>query len=309
MYEDFSFKYSPVDFKDVLILIFDDNSVAEQKDQLRDLCKKYDNIKWINPEVSSLSVSPIITSFNRADKYLTDNHIDVDWLLFFENDVFPFQETFWNDLDSYLDKSFLNEKVGFIGFSNYQNYSVGPKRIFDNCLLGRGNLINGILRPPYNGWYKNLSEDYYKEDYFVIESPNWQSVCVNRKLFRENVDFDRNFSHRLFSVDDAAHQFMLKNIFTVCAPNLAVYHDKFELKDKVKLLSVDGNYIRSDLAHNAFKDKWGYGWGYRNKALRNQFESTASWWSDKKDMYDNSIQKKLFNMHIDDGPKRIEDFE
>ncbi len=30
---------------------------------------------------------------------------------------------------------------------------------------------------------------------------------------------------------------------------------------------------------------------------------------DNSNFYDNTIQLKLFNMHINDGPKKIEDFE
>ena len=37
-------------------------------------------------------------------------------------------------------------------------------------IMGRGNLEKGILEPPYAGWYKFLPDEYYKEDYFVINS-------------------------------------------------------------------------------------------------------------------------------------------
>ena len=45
-----------------------------------------------------------------------------------------------------------------------------------------------------------------------------------------------------------------------------------------------------------------WSWGYRNKDLRNQFNSSFPKYIDK-------IQDKLFNMNVNDGPKRIEDFE
>ena len=47
---------------------------------------------------------------------------------------------------------------------------------------------------------------------------------------------------------------------------------------------------------------------YRNTSLRNQFESNLAFWNDRKEMYDNSIQKSLFEMNVIDGPKKIEDF-
>ncbi len=48
MFEEFLFKYSPVDFEEVKILIFDDNSLPKHKELLKNLCKKYNNIIWIN---------------------------------------------------------------------------------------------------------------------------------------------------------------------------------------------------------------------------------------------------------------------
>ena len=46
----------------------------------------------------------MVTSFKCVDEYLTENKIDVDWILFFENDCFPFQKDFWNRFDETLEK-------------------------------------------------------------------------------------------------------------------------------------------------------------------------------------------------------------
>ena len=58
MFEEFLFKYSPVDFKKVKILIFDDNSLPKQQGLLKELCKKHSNIVWINPKVKNNSKTP-----------------------------------------------------------------------------------------------------------------------------------------------------------------------------------------------------------------------------------------------------------
>ena len=83
MIEEFTFKNSPVNFNKVKILIFDDNSVQEQKDKLKSLCDKYKNIDWINPNVTSDTLNPVVSSFKCVDDYLIKNKIDVDWILFF----------------------------------------------------------------------------------------------------------------------------------------------------------------------------------------------------------------------------------
>ena len=302
MFEEFSFKYSSTDFSKVDILVFDDNSVSEQKEKLRDLCKKYENITWINPDVDSDIDNPVVSSFKCTDEYLTENNIDVNWILFFENDVFPFQSNFWEELNKTIDEhDFIEETIGSFGFSSYQDFKSGIKRTSGNPTVGRGCLLDGILEPPYSGWYKDLPDEYYTTDYFVVEVPNWQSVCMNRKLFRENIEIDLEHKHRLLSVDSVAHQFMYKGIFNIVFPNLSVYHDSGELKVDINL-KIDDGYSRSNNSHEIFKRTWGWSWGYRNTNLRSEFNLTFPKYVDK-------IQDKLFNMNVKDGPKRIEDFE
>jgi len=302
MFEEFSFKYSSVDFSKVDILIFDDNSIPEQKEKLEELCDKYSNIKWINPDVNLDTNNAVVSSFECADNYLLKNNIDVNWILFFENDVFPFQSNFWEELNKTIEEhDFIHDRVGLFGFSSYQNFKSGTKRTSGNPTIGRGCLLDGILDPPHSGWYKDLPDEYYTTDYFVVEVPNWQSVCVNRKLFRENIEIDLEHSHRLLSVDSVSHQFMYKGFFNLVFPKLAVYHDSGELKDDINL-TIDNSYSRSNNSHEIFKKTWGWSWGYRNGDLRNQFNSSFPKYIDK-------IQDTLFNMNVKDGPKRIEDFE
>jgi hypothetical protein len=306
MFEEFIFKYSLADYNQVKILVYDDNSIPEQKELLKKLCAKYNNIEWINPQVNKDSPSPIFSAFKTADEYLLNQKYSPNWMLFFENDCFPFQENFWKELNNILiEYNWLENKVGLFGFSNFQKYNQG-KQIYSlgNPVPGRGNLLKGILQPPHSGWYQNLSQEYYKTDYFVLEVPNWQSVCINRKLFREKISVDTEYKGRLLNTDDIAHQFMLHNIFNICFPNLAVYHDSGELKSNVNLIN-DIKYSRSNNVHKVFEDRWGWKWGKRNIHLRYQFEQVLK----NSNFYNNTIQEKLFQMHINDGPKSIIDFE
>ncbi len=306
MFEEFTFKHSPANFNEIDILIYDDNSIPEQQNKLKELCLKYPNIKWINPEVNKDASAPIFSAFKAADEYLLNLKNRPNWMLFFENDCFPFQKNFWERLNNTIIKhNFLKEKVGLFGFSNFQAYNQGqPVYSSGNPVPGRGNLLKGILNPPHSGWYQNLPKEYYKSDYFVVEVPNWQSVCVNRKLFREKISTDVEYQGRLLNTDDIAHQFMLYNKFNICFPKLFVYHDSGELKSKINLLD-NKNYSRSNNVHEVFQDRWGWKWGKRNTHLRYQFENVM----ENSDFYENTIQQKLFNTHINDGPKKIEDFE
>ena len=73
------------------------------------------------------------------------------------------------------------------------------------------------------------------------------------------------------------------------------------MKKNINLKS-DSNYSRGDVSHRVFKDTWGWSWGFRNQNLRQEFNMNFN-------LYTNSIQSKMFNMKVSDGPKRIEDFE
>ena len=302
MLEQFAFKHSPANFDDVDILVFDDNSIDEQKDKLRDLCEKYKNIKWINPDVSKNSVAPNLTVFEKCNEYLYKNEIDVNWMLFFENDVFPFQSDFWSEINKVIKNyDFLQDKVGSFGFSSYQKFDEGVMKTSGSPTMGRGCLLNGILNKPHSGWYKDLSDDWYDTDYFVVESVNWQSICVNRKLFNKYIKIDDRYDNRLLNFDDLAHQFMFEGFFNIVFPKISVYHDSGQLKEGINL-TIDNSYSRSNNSHEVFKDRWKWSWGYRNSDLRNQFNLSFP-------KYVNKIQSKLFDMNVKEGPKRIEDFE
>ncbi len=306
MFEEFIFKYSLADYNQVKILVYDDNSIPKQKELLKKLCAKYNNIEWINPQVNKDSPAPIFSTFKIADEYLKNQKYSPNWMLFFENDCFPFQENFWDELNLTINKhEFLKEKVGLFGFNNFQRFNNGKKTLENgNPVPGRGCLLKGILKTPHLGWYKNLSNEWYRSDYFVLEVPNWQAVCVNRELFRNKISLNTEYKGRLLNTDDIAHQFMIYNIFNICFPKLSVYHDSGELKRNINLIS-DSSYSRSTNVHKVFEDRWGWKWGKRNLHLRQQFKNVL----DNSNFYDNTIQLKLFNMHINEGPKKISDFE
>ena len=306
MFEKFAFKYSPVDFSKVNILVYDDNSIPEQQNILKNLCKKYSNIKWINPNVSKNAKMPNTTCIKVCDEYLTNNNININWILFLENDVFPFQENFWDLLnDKIKNNTWLNKKVGSFGFSSYQYYSKGIQQGPGNPVPGRGNLVNNILESPHGGWYKDLPLKYYNNDYFVIEVPNWQSICVNRNLFRKYIRIDERYDNRILNHDDMAHQFMLYGLYNICFPKLAVCHDgDNKLKEDIKIIN-DKSYSRSNKCHDIFEERWGWRWGKRNTNLRNQFSNILN----NSDFYSNTLQEKLFQTHINEGPKTIKDFE
>ena len=310
MFEGCVYKYSKANFDDVLVLNVDIDSTDEWKKKGKETCDRL-GIHYVNKDSDHyISNQRMIGA---VDKYLTENNIDVDWILTFQHDTVPILPYFWEYFDSFLRKneSFLLNKVGMIGANSYQNYNRALQQVHSNDIFikrkentntARGNLVNGILNPPYNGWYTKLPNDYYKVEYFVVESPNWQSVAFNRKLFRENIIVDDIFRYDLWS-DDIAHQFMLKGYINIAMTNLMVCHDH-ALKQGIEIYT-DQTFIRNQSSHDRFIQKYGWDWGYRNKQLRQHFENKLEGnWGDEPEesMYKNSVQKILFNLDINYGP-------
>ena len=150
MIEEYIFKHSPCDYSKVDILIYDDDSSEEQIQKLKDLVSKYKNIEWINENQES-KPNPVLSSFQIADDYLSKVNKNVDWILFFENDVFAFKNNFWDVLNENLKENKFLEQVGFIGFSSYQNYTQGIKRTNGSPTIGRGCILDEILNTPHSG--------------------------------------------------------------------------------------------------------------------------------------------------------------
>ena len=75
-------------------------------------------------------------------------------------------------------------------------------------------------------------------------------------------------------------------------------------KEDIKIIN-DKSYSRSNKCHDIFEERWGWRWGKRNTNLRNQFSNILN----NSDFYKNTVQEKLFQTHINEGPKIIKDFE
>ena len=286
--ENLLFEKSAANFNDILMLNVDANSNKKQLAISDKVCKK-NNIHWINKE-DLISGIPMQNNIKLADDWLTNNNIDVDWILHFDTDCYPTIENFWEKLDYYLEKySSFKETVGMFGFR------------VQGSKFGRGCLLQEILDQPYEGWYKadSITQlEYEKPDYFVAEVPNWCAAGINRELFRKHIDIDNNYNLNLWG-DDVAYQFMAKGIYNIILPHLHVHHDingKKQLEYQESFESHD--LYSTDKEHKIFRDKWKFWWGVRNKNLRQEFNE--AW-----EFYSGTIQEKSMS----DGPKTIADIE
>ena len=309
MFKDCQYKYTRANHNDVVVLNVDINSTTENKENGKQICKDL-GIHFVNPNKNYTSCQESVSA---ADEYLIENDINVEWILCFQHDVIPMESNFWDRLDEHLELvEEHKDKVGMFCPNSIMDYNIAKETINSENVIerrktgtrtGRGNLQEGILNPPYSGWYKALPDEYYLQDYFVVESPYWTCVGFNRKLFRENIEVDTDFEFELWP-DDIAHQFLKKGFIHIAFPDLMVCHDHILKQDiKVNTINRDSDKDHGDFCKEQMKflDKHHFRWGVRNSELRKQF------WN-AKDKYKDTIQRKLFFMDINDGPRKIEDF-
>ena len=309
------YKYSKANWDDVLVLNTDlDSTTDNLKDGIK-VCEEL-GIKHIG------SVGCTQGAIKLADEYLTENNIDVNWIMYFEHDVVPLQEDFWDRVDEAIESiDGIDDKVGMFGANSVLyvspdgttdgggSYDYGLKMLgesdFDRRKNGtasaRGNLVNGIHEWPHAGWYRILPDEYYKTDYYVVEVPNWTCSAFNRKVFRESIVVDEKFIFNLWA-DDLAHQYLYAGYINISFNDLMVAHDlNFSKPINIHSPSDMEWKRKAGNPHERFIEKWGWDWGVRNRNVRTEFNMSFTKYIDK-------LQNELFMTELSDGPKKIEDF-
>ncbi len=306
MLEECIYKFTRANFKDVLVINVDMNSLPENLDEGMKICNRLD-IKMVDKQAESYQ-----EGLKVADDYLSENKINVNWIMCPQHDVIPLKSSFWNDLQETID-NIDNEKVGMIGANCFMNYNkalngIQVDGIFeaiklsnDRVRIGRGMLSKNILKDPYGGWYMDLPDEYYKSKYFAVESPYWTCFIINRKLFKKYIKIDSEFIFELWP-DDLAYQFLSYGIVNISVPKLFVCHDH-SLKEGIKIKAGHLVEPRGDFnsSHMRFWEKWGFRWGRRNPDVRKQFEEVS-----KTILSKNALQRKFFDVDINDGPLDID---
>jgi len=306
MFNECLYRYSKADWDDVLILNVDTNSTSADKQKGMSICNDL-GIKFINPDYNVNSCQEAITE---ADNFLLDNNIDVDWILYFEHDVVPIESNFWTKLDNCLEHiSDHKDKISMFGANCYQYVKYDKAleltqkdditKYQTGTAIGRGCLEQGLLSS--GCWYKNLPDTYFSKKYFVVESPNWTCTGFNRKLFRKYIQPDSIMKFELWP-DDIAHQFMKNDCFNIAFPELLVCHDHDMKPKSCQSISRSDKYNTDHgPEHLRFIEKHGWRWGHRQYSGEHKFEKVL-------DRYKDTLQEKLFNEKISNGPKTIEDY-
>ena len=99
MFDGCQYKYSRANHDEVVVVNVDINSTEENKQDGIKTCERL-GIHFVNPDFELTSTQQSVLE---ADKYLTKNNIDVDWIVCFQHDVIPMESNFWDNLDKHLE--------------------------------------------------------------------------------------------------------------------------------------------------------------------------------------------------------------
>lgn len=294
LFNDMFFKWSKCNFDNVLMLNVDIESTEEQKRIGKQICKNY-GIVDINMDDDPLRVS-VPRTLEKAFDYIEENNLDIDFVMWWSHDNFiPQNDFFERFLDFvYNNKEDINNKVGVIGF--------GVRDIVElnKFCYGRGSLVKGTT-----GWLQNLSNDYLDREYFIVESSCFTSVAINRKLYRKYIKSDYNFKLYVWG-DDVSHQFARNNVASITIPNL-YFIDGWRTKPAFGTCRAydsflnKNNYFHLDNTNDhieLFFQKWKF--HLSEPRCRDEFSKNI-------ELYRGTLQEKLYNWDILEGPKILKD--
>tara|TARA_R110000851_G_scaffold112809_3_gene237076 strand:- start:707 stop:1657 length:951 start_codon:yes stop_codon:yes gene_type:complete len=294
LFDGIFFEYTKQDFSNYYIFNVDMNSTDEQKELAEEVFSKHDIID-LPIDLDDENIYSVNRDIEICSKYIEENDLDIDWIIWCSHDGYLVGDDFLERLESKIrENPEFNTEVGVIGFRDEGTIEVGKP-----C-YGRGNLLQGL-----NGWYQNLPDEYEESEYFIVEAVHDNIVAVNIHLYKKHITPDYNFV--LFFVwDEISAQFGLKNIASITIPSLTVM-DMYREKPKFGLkrsLDADTTTHMDIYCENP---SWHTHWLNKYKWKRGAVPPTKEQFYSANDIYSDSIQEKIFNCSVDDGPKTLED--
>lgn len=303
--EQIFFKYTTADLSKIKIFNIDIDSEPDQKAYAKELFKKY--------SITNIEIDTSVPGFNAVENnvqscidYIDKESIPCDWLLWFSHDCHLIGDDFFQKLDSILeDNKSFKQDVGMIGFCDYNQIQMGKP------LYGRGELIKGINEIG-KGWYQDLPQSYADADYFIVEAPNDNGLLVNVDLWKKHIIPDDGFA-LFFWGDDVCAQFGLKGIASITIPSLEMadlYRDKPSYGCARSLTSNSKFHIVNYASNRVWETNWPIKYGFEKGIVKPwQSNPVRQQFLDSENVYEGTVQQKIFNWHINDGPKKLEDIK
>lgn len=289
--------------EDIFTMNVDISSTKENKEIGKNILNKYGVID-LNPGVSD--VTPMGNCVKLAFDYMDENNLNYDWLGVVQHDVYFPQKDFWYELEKEIDRIDFKTKVGTIGFAVKNLPNLG-----DLC-YGRGNLLGGTIGKR-EGFLIDLPEDYKIVDYFIVECSWYVFWLINRKLFRKYIEIDTNFILNFWG-DQIAHDFMINDVANIVIPRFIVIDD---WRYKMNSLGVPhcnkgmNKFYHNDhwKHHEFWNNRYGYKMYYPNKDYVKAEQERMDDFMVYGRKYAGTLVDKIFNLHINDGPKKLGDLD
>ena len=303
--EQIFFKGTKADLSSIKIFNIDIDSEIAQKEYAEEIFKKF-NITNIPIDVSEPGFNAVENNVQACIEYMEKNNIPCDWLLWFSHDCHLIGEDFFAKLDGILNKnSRFADEVGMIGFCDYNQIEVGKP------LYGRGELIKGINEIG-KGWYQDLPQEYSEAEYFIVEAPNDNGLLINVELWKKHIKPDDGFA-LFFWGDDVCAQFGLKGISSITIPSLEMA-DLYRTKPHfgvTRSLTSNSKFHIVDYSNNrVWETNWPKKYGFQKGIVQSwQANPVRGQFLENKDFYKGSVQQQIFDWHINDGPKKLEDLK
>jgi len=303
--EQIFFRYTTADLSNIKIFNIDIDSELPQRKYATGLFHKY-GITNIDIDCTKEGFNAVENNIQTCIEYMDKNNIDCDWLLWFSHDCHLIGDDFFNQLDNIIERNQdFKTDVGMIGFCDYNQIKMGKP------LYGRGELIKGI-NDIGKGWYQDLPIEYSEAEYFIVEAPNDNGLLINVDLWKKHITPDDGFA-LFFWGDDVCAQFGLKGISSITIPSLEMadlYRSKPSFGVTRSLTSNSKFHIVSYAKNRVWETNWPKKYGFEKGIVKSwQINPVRQQFLANKELYAGSIQQKIFDWHINDGPKKLEDIK
>ncbi len=263
-----------VDNEGFEILNIDEDSAEEQKKLGKQICKKY-NIGYMDREERGMQ-NNIVSACN----YFKFNNME--WIIWFQHDCFPVTDKFFEMFNDIILTGNLN-KFGAVGVNVFHKQPVIEGEF---GVTARSPLEPGDLWYRRKEYWPETKVDYSKgfDKPFAVESVAWFLAAVNIDSYIKNIEPTDDY-HFFHAWDDICFQFLKKNIYNICIPNISAKHiqkqkEKFGIPTCSPKAGDKREYFYGKWGHHkVWKKRWGFDYENRDSfdGVKERYKDTLLW--------------------------------
>ncbi len=281
----------------VLFVNVDDFSTEEQKEYGKRICLEKD-VPFVENKKRGLQWAA-----KTAIDYFKENHPHVKYVVHFQHDIYPLEDSFYSSLQAYIDSGFLKDK-GCFGFNIIDKDGRNTKDLYE-AKVKKGKEVLGCLGVAlleqsrakyYCSTHIKMPYDKWKFP-FAVETTFWCCIGLNVDMFDKYIDVTDKYNLHLWGAD-INFQFLRNNVYNVALPDIYVVNH-MSLKGKYGMASNSAKGARSgDEKHfghydhfPVFQKRFGFDW----ETCKKTFPAVY-------DKYKGTLMCDFFDHDISNGP-------